>query len=321
MNNQIYNILNDMSEVLDISQMKKLQNVLINRIEAKEKIDKIASNSEYLEMFITAKQLEGCSTRTIQYYRVTILAFLDIINKSLRNITTEEIRGFLVKYQQKNNCSKVTLDNVRRNLSSFFSWLEEEDHILKSPIRRIHKIRTKKVVKEVISDEHIELLRDSCEEIRDLAMVDLLISTGMRVGELVNLNINDINFEERECIVHGKGDKERKVYFDSKSKIHLQKYLEVRNDNNDALFVTLNKPHERLMISGVEVRIRELGKQIQVNVHPHKFRRTMATKAIDKGMPIEQVQKILGHQQIDTTMHYAMVNQSNVKASHRKFIS
>lgn len=322
MNNQIYNILNDMSEVLSIYQMKKLQSVLIKRIDEQKDKEETITNEQYLDMFLTAKQLEGCSDRTIQYYRVTIVGLLEKNDIPLRNMTTEILRNYLVKYQEKNNCSKVTIDNVRRNLSSFFSWLEEEDHILKSPVRRIHKIKTKKVVKEIINDEQIECLRDNCIELRDLAIIDILISTGMRVGELVNLNIKDINFEERECVVYGKGDKERKVYFDARTKLHLLNYIKTRTDSNKALFVTLNKPHERLKISGVETRLRVLGRRLNINnIHPHKFRRTMATRAIDKGMPIEQVQKLLGHQQIDTTMQYAMVNQSNVKNSHRKFIS
>ena len=232
------------------------------------------------------------------------------------------MRTYLVEYQQINQCSKVTVDNIRRNVSSFFSWLEEEDYILKSPMRRIHKIKTKKVVKGIISDESIEKMRDQCTEIRDLAMIDLLYSTGIRVGELVNLNIENVDLEQRECVVYGKGDKERKVYFDARTKLHLQLYLQSRSDDNRALFVTLDKPHARLKISGVEIRLRKLGRKLNMErIHPHKFRRTMATRAIDKGMPIEQVQKLLGHQQIDTTMQYAMVNQTNVKMSHRKFIS
>lgn len=237
-------------------------------------------------------------------------------------MTTELIRSYLVDYQKINNCSKVTVDNIRRNISSFFSWLEEEDYILKSPMRRIHKIKTKQKVKETISDEDIERLRDSCGCIRDLAIIDLLYSTGMRVGELVNLNISDVDLEARECVVFGKGDKERRVYFDAKAKLHLSEYINSRDDNDSALFVTLDAPHARLKISGVEIRIRELGRKLEMNkIHPHKFRRTMATRAIDKGMPIEQVQKILGHSQIDTTMQYAIVNQNNVKVSHRKYIS
>ena len=244
------------------------------------------------------------------------------VDISVRKMTTEDIRSYLADYQKINNCSKVTVDNIRRNISSFFTWLEEEDYILKSPMRRIHKIKTKTAVKEVISDEMIEKMRDNCAEVRDLAIVDLLYSTGMRVGELVNLNISDIDLEQRECVVYGKGDKERRVYFDAKSKIHIQDYLRTRTDDNPALFVTLLAPYNRLKISGVEIRMRELGRLVGVErIHPHKFRRTMATRAIDKGMPIEQVQKILGHCNIDTTMQYAMVNQSNVKGAHKKYLA
>ena len=273
-------------------------------------------------MFISAKRIEGCSERTLAYYKATIEHMLSIIITPLRQVQTDDLRTYLAEYQLINNCSKTTIDNIRRNLSSFFSWLEAEDYIIKSPIRRIHKIRTGSKVKETLSEECIEKLRDSCLHIRDLAMIDLLYSTGIRVGELVNLNINDINFEERECIVYGKGNKQRKVYFDAKTKVHLKRYLEQRKDYSEALFVTLDSPFERLKISGVEIRLRKLGRlaSLDQRVHPHKFRRSMATRAIDKGMPIEQVQKLLGHQQIDTTMHYAMVNQSNVKISHRKFI-
>lgn len=322
MDNQIYNIINDMSEVLNVAQMKRLQEVLIERLVTQQARPEESDNEEYLDMFLTAKRIEGCSERTLEYYRSTIKMMLDKIKTPVRQMTTEMLRDYLSQYQETNNCGRVTIDNIRRNLSSFFSWLEEENHILKSPIRRIHKIKTKKVVKEIISDENMEILRDGCNEIRDLAMIDLLASTGIRVGELVNLDIADLNFEERECIVYGKGDKERKVYFDARTKLHIQKYMETRNDDNPALFVSLNAPYQRLQISGVEIRLRELGRQLEIcNVHPHKFRRTMATRAIDKGMPIEQVQKLLGHQQIDTTMQYAMVNQSNVKSSHRKYVA
>ena len=322
MDNQIYNIINDMSEILNVAQMKKLQEVLIERLVTQQAKTEESDNNTYLDMFLTAKRIEGCSERTLEYYRSTIKTMLGKVKIPVRQMTTEMLRDYLSQYQGINNCGKVTIDNIRRNLSSFFSWLEEEDHILKSPIRRIHKIKTKKVVKEIISDENMEVLRDGCCEVRDLAMIDMLASTGIRVGELVNLDIADLNFEERECIVYGKGDKERKVYFDARTKLHIQKYIETRNDSNPALFVSLNAPYQRLQISGVEIRLRELGRELQIcNIHPHKFRRTMATRAIDKGMPIEQVQKLLGHQQIDTTMQYAMVNQSNVKSSHRKYIA
>lgn len=322
MEEKIVRIINEMTEYLNVSQMKKLQEVLVKTFSENEAPKVETSNQEYLHMFLDAKKIEGCSERTIQYYRITIEKLFENITTSIRKISTEDIRQYLVGYQKINDCSKVTVDNVRRNLSSFFSWLEEEDYILKSPMKRIHKIKTKQQVKETISDEAIEKIRDNCKCIRDLAMIDLLYSTGIRVGELVNLNISDVNFEDRECVVFGKGDKERKVYFDAKTKIHLQEYVESRKDMNPALFVTLDAPFERLKISGVEIRVRKLGRTLNMGkIHPHKFRRTMATRAIDKGMPIEQVQKLLGHSQIDTTMQYAIVNQTNVKTSHQKFIA
>ena len=319
---KLVNILNEMSEYLNVPQMKKLQEVLLKNLAENAAEKKQIPNEEYLRLFLEAKKIEGCSERTIQYYRCTIEHLLASTSTPLRRLCTEEIRSYLVNYQTLRNCSKVTVDNVRRNISSFFSWLEEEDHILKSPMRRIHKIRTKTVVKETISDECIEKMRDSCQEPRDLAIIDLLYSTGIRVGELVRLNIADINFEQRECVVFGKGDKERRVYFDARTKIHLMRYLQQRTDTNPALFVTLAAPFARLRISGVEIRLRTLGRKLNLpRIHPHKFRRTMATRAINKGMPVEQVQKILGHSQIDTTMQYAIVNQSNVKYAHQRFIS
>ena len=322
MDEKLVCILNEMADFLSIAQMKKLQEVLLKNLSSETPQREQTSNETYLKMFIDAKQIEGCSERTLQYYKMTVEHLLATLDVPVRKMTTDEIRSYLANYQQRNNCSKVTVDNVRRNISSFFSWLEEEDYILKSPMRRIHKIKTKQSVKETISDEMIEKLRDNCECARDLAMIDLLYSTGIRVGELVRLNISDIDFEERECFVYGKGDKERRVYFDAKAKLHLQNYINSRHDDNPALFTTLDAPYDRLKISGVEIRVRELGRKISMErIHPHKFRRTMATRAIDKGMPIEQVQKILGHSQIDTTMQYAIVNQNNVKTAHRKYIA
>lgn len=322
MEEKIVTVLNEMSEYLSIAQMKKLQEVIIKTFAENEAAKTDIANDEFLKMFLAAKRIEGCSDRTISYYQTTVKHLLSKTENSVRKITTEEMREYLSNYQKRNDCSNVTIDNVRRNISSFFSWLEEEDYILKSPMRRIHKIKTKTVVKSTISDEGIEFLRDNCKEKRDLAIIDLLYSTGIRVGELVNLNIEDIDLEGRECVVYGKGDKERRVYFDAKAKVHLKEYIETRRDDNEALFVTLDAPHDRLKISGVEIRLRKLGRELNLDrIHPHKFRRSMATRAIDKGMPIEQVQKILGHSQIDTTMQYAMVNQNNVKSAHQKFMS
>ena len=322
MQEKLITILNDMADYLNVGQLKKLQEVLFKTFAENEPERRETDNIEYLSLFLDAKKMEGCSPRTVQYYHVTVERFLRMTATPVRKITTEEIRRYLVDYQSKGGCGKTTIDNIRRNLSSFFFWLEEEDHILKSPMRRIHKIKTRQRVKETISDEAIEHLRDGCSCLRDLAIIDLLYSTGMRVGELVNLNICDVDLEQRECIVFGKGDKERRVYFDARTKIHLQEYLTQRTDSNPAMFVTLDAPYDRLKISGVEIRLRQLGRRAGLDrIHPHKFRRTMATRAIDKGMPIEQVQRILGHSQIDTTMQYAMVNQNNVKVSHRRYIS
>lgn len=322
MEEKIVTFLNEMAEYLSISQMKKLQEVILRNFAENEVEKREISNDNFLKMFLDAKRIEGCSERTLNYYRTTVEHLISQIETGVRKISTEEIREYLSNYQKRNSCSNVTIDNIRRNISSFFSWLEEEDYILKSPMKRIHKIKTKTVVKNIISDEGIEKLRDNCKEKRDLAIIDLLYSTGIRVGELVNLNIEDIDLEGRECIVYGKGDKERRVYFDAKAKVHLKEYIDARTDNNEALFVTLDEPHNRLKISGVEIRLRKMGRMLDLDrIHPHKFRRSMATRAIDKGMPIEQVQKILGHSQIDTTMQYAMVNQSNVKTSHQKYMT
>ncbi|MEE0901944.1 MAG: site-specific tyrosine recombinase/integron integrase [Methanobrevibacter sp.] len=318
-----------MEPYLNEIQLEKLNGyleIILNDFEVFKKdnnlsVDESKENHELLVSFLSAKQIEGCSEKTIDYYRNTIFKMLESVNLKIESITTDDLRKYLADYKNQSNASKSTIDNIRRVLSSFFSWLEDEGHISKNPVRRIHRIKTKRVVKEVLSDENFEVLRDKCDNIRDLAMIELLASTGIRVGELVNLNIDDVLFSERECVVLGKGDSERIVYFDAKTKIHLQKYLESRNDDNPALFVSLRKPHNRLGIPGVEKRMRNLGNEAEIKkIHPHKFRRTMATNAIDKGMPIEQVQRLLGHVQIDTTMQYAMVNQNNVKISHRKFI-
>ncbi len=321
----IKDVVQEMLPFLNNAQCEKLQDVLRNTVAKYELMEKPKKGNkieqDFVELFLSAKRIEGCSEKSLKYYKVTIKAMLDDLNKDVKHIVTDDIREYLTGYQKKKKSSKVTIDNIRRILSSFFSWLEDEDYILKSPVRRIHKVKTATNIKETYSDEALELMRDNCTELRDLAIIDMLASTGMRVGEMVLLNRNDIDFNERECIVFGKGSKERVVYFDARTKIHLQNYLESRTDDNPALFVSLKSPHERLKIGGIEVRLREFGKQLGLQkVHPHKFRRTLATMAIDKGMPIEQLQQLLGHRKIDTTLQYAMVKQSNVKIAHRKYI-
>ncbi|GHV40557.1 phage integrase [Clostridia bacterium] len=317
-----------MARTLSASQQEELKRVLMFTLRDVKMSERQTSepqdmvgNEGLLEAFASAKRIEGCSEKSLKYYDSTVRQMLTEVGKPIREMTTDDLRGYLSKYQKERGSSKVTIDNMRRIFSSFFGWLEDEDYILKSPVRRIHKVKTDKVIKETFTDEGLEQLRDACEEVRDLAMIDILISTGMRVGELVNLNREDVNFNERECVVFGKGNRERVVYFDARTKIHLQNYLDSRNDADSALFVSLTLPRERLLIGGVETRLREIGERADLQkVYPHKFRRTLATRAIDKGMPIEQVQKLLGHVKIDTTMGYAQVNQTNVKNSHRKFI-
>ena len=328
-NEIISEITRKMLPYLDNAQMERLQDVLVHCLwsvqiqpnEENTEPQPTETNEDLLNMFISAKRVEGCSNKTLRYYETSLLRLFKEINTHVTHIRTDDLRNYLSDYQEKTDCSKSNIDNIRRIMSSFFTWLEDESYIIKSPVRRIHKIRSTQTVKETYTDESLETMRDQCGCIRDLAMIDMLASTGMRVGELVRLNIKDIDFENRECVVFGKGSKERPVYFDARTKIHLKNYLASRTDDNPALFVSLLSPHKRLEISGVEVRLRKLGRRLGITkVHPHKFRRTLATRAIDKGMPIEQVQQLLGHAKIDTTMHYAMVSQNNVKISHRKYI-
>ena len=305
--------LEQLSEVLDIAFFGVIA-VFSDRTEED-------SNDKLVDSFISSKRIEGCSEKSLKYYQKTINNMLGAVGKQVKHIDTDDLRKYLTNYQEDNNSSRVTIDNIRRILSSFFSWLEEENYIMKSPVRRIHKIKTASTIKDTYTDEALEQMRDDCTDLRDLALIDMLSSTGMRVGELVLLNRSDIDFEERECVVLGKRNKERIVYFDARTKLHLKQYLDSRTDDNEALFVSLKAPYNRLEIGGVEVRIRKIGKRLNIHkAHPHKFRRTLATMAIDKGMPIEQLQQLLGHRRIDTTLQYAMVKQSNVKIAHRKYI-
>ena len=322
--NLINDVIQGMLPHLNNAQIERLQAVLQHTLfnyDVAETNKDDSSEQNLVDLFLSAKRIEGCSEKSLKYYKATIDAMLCGVNKGIKHIVTDDIRNYLTEYQVTNYSSRVTIDNIRRILSSFFSWLDDEDYILKSPVRRIHKVKTASNIKETYTDEALELMRDNCSEIRDLAIIDMLASTGMRIGEMVLLNRNDIDFNERECVVFGKGDKERIVYFDARTKIHLQNYLHSRSDSNSALFVSLKKPYNRITIGGIEARLRTLGLQLGLpKVHPHKFRRTLATMAIDKGMPIEQLQQLLGHRRIDTTLQYAMVKQNNVKIAHRKYI-
>ena len=313
----INTVLAEMQAILKPHQLKRLADTLRRSLGPKQP----DSGQDLLALFLTAKEVEGCSPKTIEYYEATLRHMDESLAKPYAQIESDDLRRYLNDYEASRGSSKVTIDNIRRIMSSFFSWLEDEDYIVKSPVRRIHRVKTAQITKEILSDEELEALRDACDSKRDLAVVDLLASTGMRIGELVRLNRKDINLHERECLVTGKGNKQRPVYFDARAKLHLSEYLAGRSDSNPALFVALDSSARRVTVGGMELRLRNLGQATGIHrVHPHKFRRTLATHAIDKGMPIEQVQKLLGHAKIDTTMHYAMVNQNNVKASHRKYL-
>ena len=320
----VNDVIRDMLDSLDNSQLVRLRMVLNKHIAAALEGFSVEekSNHELVRLFVAAKQVEGCSRKTLRYYKTTLEKMCSLLPTHVTKLTTNDLRDYLADYRVRSRCSMANIDNIRRILSSFFMWLENENYILKSPVRRIHKVRSPSLVKETFSDDVLEELRYNAKSLRDLAIIDLLASTGMRIGELVGLNRADVDFEKRECIVFGKGSKERVAYFDARTKLHLTEYLKSRKDDNPALFVSLLKPYKRLEISGVEIRLRSLGRNLGcTRVHPHKFRRTLATRAIDKGMPIEQVQRLLGHNQIDTTMHYAMVSQNNVKLSHQKYLS
>lgn len=309
-------ILAEMQPVLIPSQLKRLKAALERAFEPQSN----EPSTVLLKTFLTAKEVEGCSFKTLEYYENTLRKMTDSVAKPYTQINSDDLRKYLNDYETSRGSSKVTIDNIRRIMSSFFSWLEDEDYIVKSPVRRIKRVKTAVVARETFTDEQLEIVRDSCGNARDRAIVDMLSSTGMRIGELVRLNRDDINFHERECVVTGKGNKQRPAYFDARAKLSLGAYLESRADANPALFTTLTGAR-RITVGSIEWTMRKLGSRISVGrVHPHKFRRTLATQAIDKGMPIEQVQKLLGHAKIDTTMHYAMVNQSNVRASHRKYL-
>lgn len=328
MNIEIINaIKTEMQDTLNQEQMDKLDKVLNMTLGSSidsHYCDKDKKN--LIKKFILAKKIEGCSKRTEEYYEATLLFFEKHIGCSICSVKTEQIRDYLIKYQKINNCSNVTLDTVRRILSSFYKWLEEENYVLKSPMKRIHRIKSPVVIKPAFTEEQTEVIRKTASQnLRNLTIIDLLLSSGLRVSELVNLNRSSVNLSTRTCVVFGKGAKQREIYFDVRTKIELENYLKSRKDKCRALFVSSRKnkngTYNRLCINTIEKIIRDLGEKTDIlNVHPHRFRRTLATKAIDKGMPIEQVQVLLGHSKIDTTLRYANVQQSNVRHSHQKYI-
>lgn len=276
-----------------------------------------------LKEFLLAKKLEGCSINTIKSYHDTIKNMIDwvcIIGKDIRDLTPKDIRGYLSIYQEKRNVSLHTLNNMRLIISSFYGFLENENYIIKNPVRQIRTIRYDEIIRNPFTDEELEEIRRGCKNIRDLAIVDLLYSSGIRIGECVSLNIKDMNFSEREFVVYGKGGKERICYFNARTKIEIIDYLQTRTDRESALFVSRKAPHERLKKGGIEHMLKDIERRTGIpDIHPHKFRRTLATNLLDKGMSLEQVQMILGHKKIETTLIYANINQNMTKINHQRF--
>lgn len=278
-------------------------------------------DAEALKMFFVAKNIQGCTKRTLNYYRLTIEAFLRFLNyKPLREITTNDIRYYLAIKKERDGNKDSNINNIRRVLSSFFGWLHEEEYISKNPILKIKKIRVEKRIKKPFKDTEIELMRyEAIKDLRLTAIIEVLLSTGCRISEISRMNRRDLDNDE--IIVYGKGKKERTVYLNARSKTALERYLESRLDRNEPMFVSNDEPHDRLLVSGIGIVIRELGKRCGINdTHPHRFRRTAATMALNRGMPIEQVQIMLGHESIETTTIYAISAQETVKTNHKKYL-
>ena len=275
----------------------------------------------YLQEFLDVKALEGCSKATIENYKFNLNKFLLGVGKDPTEIATQDIRKYLADYKRERGVSNTTLDNMRRVFQSFFTWMHREGYIIKDPCAAVNKIRADKIIKNPYSDEEMELMREAANNLREKAIIEVLYSTGMRIGELEKLNKDDIDFVNGKAIVFGKGAKEREVYFNVKAQLALKKYLENRNDTNEALFVGLQSPYNRLKVSTYEKILRELGGRCGVHCHPHRFRRTCATILLNKGMPIQEVSKVLGHAKLETTLIYCEINQQSVAANHKKYMN
>lgn len=308
----------------DQEYLKNVLSIVMNDYDIQAKKQEIVEwnldyNYELLKMFLIAKQVEGCSDKTIGYYKLILMVFLDKINIPLQQVQTNHIRFYLANREMNDKVSKTTQDNERRILSSFFGWLTAEEYIDKNPMLRIKAIRTEKKKKKAFTEVEIERLRNGCIDKRERCIVEVLLSTGCRVGGLVGMNISDI--QNDSIVVHEKGNKDRTVYFNAKAKVAIEEYLATRNDTNDALFVSLDKLYNRLTISAVEDSMRELGRRVGVTPsNPHRFRRTCATLARRRGMPLEDIQKMLGHTNIDTTMIYISEDDESLSDSHKKFV-
>ena len=276
-------------------------------------------NERYIAMFIDAKRVENLSARTLEYYESTLRRDVAYIGKPVRFVDANDVRRCLAWLLVDRGCSPTTVNNDRRILSTFFQWLEDEDIIRKSPVKRTKALKEEKGDKKPFTDEDVVRMREACRDDRDRAIVELLLSSGMRVSEMCGLDRADVDLAARECEVLGKGRKRRTCYFSAAAKFYLEKYLESRDDGNAALIVSMAAPHGRLGICGVENIVRAIGLRAGVDgAHPHRFRRTMATNNLKRGMKLEEIQQLLGHSNMDTTLIYAKVDREMLKVNARR---
>lgn len=322
-------ILQEMMPLLNDGQLAALKETIRAKlcaydIRKKETSVMCTDNNgqNYLQVFLETFRQNGKSEGTIEQYRLHLSRMLAYIGKNVQQIEDDDLIDYMHRYKQLRKVSGRYLNNMRLVFNSFFHWLQRKKVIQRNPVDGLEPIKYRQVVKKPLSPEELEKVRCACEQERDLAIVEFLYSSAVRVSELTALNRDDIRWESDDVLVLGKGNKEREVYLNARAHLHLKQYLESRADSNPALFVGNRAPHERLTRAGVEYILARIGENAGVeNVHPHRFRRTSATDLLRMGMPIEQVQELLGHVKIETTRIYCTVTREQVRSSHRKYMA
>ncbi|MEY8339587.1 tyrosine-type recombinase/integrase [Lachnospiraceae bacterium 62-35] len=324
-------IVNEMSPHLDQSQLEHLSNILyINfrgmevQEQCTELTDKgIDGDEAKIRMFVASKKAVNRQDNTLKQYTREICSMLDFIGKRLEDITGMDLRYYYGVMRERRGIKMSTMQTRLHYLSSFWDFLITEEMVHTNPVKKVGLLKLEKIIKKPFSAEELEAIRVNCTTLRDRALVEFLYSTGVRVSELVSLNVGDIEMGKQELIVYGKGSRERKTYLTEGAGFYLRRYLQIRTEESlkdKPLFATLGRPHNRLTVAGVQYMLRELGRRSGVeHVHPHRFRRTIATDLLSRGMPIEQVKEFLGHEKLDTTMIYCTVKEENVHASHKKY--
>lgn len=328
----IENIINEMIPHLNQEQLEHLSNVLYIQLHGKELVnqctDLVATGDSgdemKIKMFVASKKAVNRQNNTLKQYTREIYNMLDFLGKRIEDITGMDLRYYYGVMREKHGIKMITMQTRLHYLSSFWDFLITEELVHSNPVKKVGVLKIEKTIKKPFSAAEMEALRINCKNIRDRALVEFLYSTGVRVSELVSLNVGDIEMGKQELIVYGKGSKERKTYLTDEAKFYLTRYLKSREKEEKLeekpLFETMDKPHSRLTVAGVQYMLRQLGSRAKVeNVHPHRFRRTIATNLLNRGMPIEQVKEFLGHEKLDTTMIYCTIKEERVQASHRKY--